>query len=161
VASLPDGRVAHLPLEEGAVPIREVLDAFAPQVVITHDARGVNAHPDHIAVHWLMRHALVGREATRLAMVAYTQEASEAASPRLLFPTAEADIDARLHLSASEIAAKEACLRVHEALVTISEGGPADLIRRPPIENYAFLGESRSASLEACGEDLFRNPLPL
>ena len=66
---------------------------------------------------------------------------------------AEADIDARLHLSPSEIAAKEACLRVHEALVTISAEGPADLIRRPPIENYAFLGESLAES----GEDLFRS----
>ena len=153
VATLPDSGLAHVPLEEAAQPIREVLEAFDPQLVITGDARGLNAHPDHIAVHWLLRHALVGHDDVRFAMVAYTEEASEASAPRLLFPTPEAQIDARLELTADEIDAKEACLRVHDALVTIHPDGPETLMRRPPVENYAFLGES----VHPKTDDLFRN----
>lgn len=147
IATLPDGRVARLPLEEAAAPIRAVLESFDPQVVITGDARGVNAHPDHIAAHWAVRHALVGAPKVRLAMLAYTQETREASLPRLLFATAEEEIDATLKLTASEVDAKEACLRVHEALVTLREDGPPELMRRPALEHYDFLGEPQPERL--------------
>ena len=156
IGGLPDGRLADVPLEEAARPIAEALASLHPQLVITGDARGLNAHPDHIAVHWLVRHALVGHEHVRLAMVAYTQEASDAAAPRLLFPTPEEQIDARLALRAEEIDAKEACLRVHDALVTLREDGAEGLQRRPPVENYAFLGEH----IRPQTDDLFRSLPP-
>lgn len=143
VGTLPDGRLARLPLEQAAAPIRAVLEAFEPQVVITGDARGVNAHPDHIAVHWAVRQALLGLAPMRLAMVAYTEETRQAALPRLLFATSEEEIDAVLRLTESEVDAKEACLRVHEALVTLREDGPPELMRRPPVEHYDFLGEAQ------------------
>jgi LmbE family N-acetylglucosaminyl deacetylase len=148
----PDGRLAQQPLPALAAPLREILEAFRPQVVITGDPRGVNAHPDHIAVHWAVRHALAESGDVRLAMLAYTEETCEAAQPRLMFATRAADIGASLTLSPSEIEAKEACLQVHEALVTLRADGPEGLIQRPPVEHYAFLGTSfaeRAADLFA------------
>ena len=141
LAGLPDGRLARLDLEELAAPVRAVLEVFAPQVVVTHDARGVNGHADHIAGHWGVRRALAGHSKVRLAQVAYTPATCEAARPRLLFPTREEEIDASLHLSAAEIEAKEACLRVHEALVTLRPDAPPGFLARPPIEHYDYLGE--------------------
>jgi len=151
VGELPDSRLARLPLEETAAPIRAVLEAFRPQVVITHDPRGVNGHADHIAAHWAVRAAVADAGDVRLAMVAYTRETSDAARPRLLFPTSDAEIDATLCLGEAEIDAKEACLRVHEALVTLREDGEPTLSRRPPVEYFDFLGEP----LDPPATDLF------
>jgi LmbE family N-acetylglucosaminyl deacetylase len=151
VPGLPDGRLARMDLGALAAPIRAAIDAFAPQVVVTHDARGVNGHADHIAVHWAVRHALLGVDGVRLAMIAYPPETAEAAKPRLLFATALDEIDATLHLDAAEIDAKEACLLVHEALVTLRDEPAEGLVSRPPIEHYDFLGDPQDPPVE----DLF------
>ncbi len=151
VETLPDSRLARCDLDEVASRIRAVLDALKPQVVIGHDPRGVNAHPDHIATHWALRHALLDRPPIRFAMLAYLQELTEMVKPRLLFATPEEDIDAVVHLSAEEADAKERALRVHEAFVTLRDDGEPSLLRRPPVERYDFLGEDRPEPLD----DLF------
>ncbi len=154
VPGLPDGRLARLDLDAVAAPIAETVAAFAPQVVVTHDARGVNGHPDHIAVHWAVRRALAAVRGTRLALVAYPPETAESARPRLLFATPTEEIDATLVLSAAEIDAKEACLRLHEGLVTLRASGPSEgLIVRPPVEHYDILG----ASFDPPVSDLWAN----
>lgn len=142
VPGLPDGRLAREPLAVLGDAVGEILDAFDPQVVIGHDPRGVNGHPDHIAAHWAVRRALEGRGPRRFAMVAYLQDTADAVTPRLLFPTAESEIDAVVDLDVREARAKEDCLRIHEALVTIFDDGPETLLRRPPVERYDFLGEA-------------------
>jgi len=137
--TLPDGRLARLPLDELARPVLDALSALEPDVVIAHDPKGVNGHADHIASHWAVRIALREHPGTRLAMVVYPEEISEAAKPRLLFPTGTAEIDVILELSEAEIDAKEACLRVHEALVTLRPDGPGRHIARPPREHFDWL----------------------
>ena len=139
---LPDGRLAREPLSALGAAVGDVVDAFDPQVVISHDPRGVNAHPDHIAAHWAVRRGLEGRAVRRLAMIVYLQEMADALRPRLLFPTPEAEVDAVVRLDAREARAKEDCLRIHEALVTVLDDGPDDLLRRPAVERYDFLGET-------------------
>ncbi|MHC4490203.1 MAG: PIG-L deacetylase family protein [Planctomycetota bacterium] len=142
VGGFPDGRLARCALDAVAAAIDEVLRAFEPQVVIGHDPRGVNAHGDHIATHWALRHALLGKQ-VRLAMLAYPASLAEEVKPRLLLPTPEDEIDAILHLTDDEIEAKERCLRIHEAFVTMRDAA-GKLLRRPPVERYDFFGEERS-----------------
>jgi LmbE family N-acetylglucosaminyl deacetylase len=151
VGNLPDSRMARCSLDELAAPIREAMQALRPQVVINHDSRGVNAHPDHIATHWAIRHALLDHSGVRFAMLGYPTELVEAIKPRLLFPTAEEELDAILRLTEEEIEAKEACLRIHEALVTLIDGVDPNLLKRPPIERYDFLDEDFDPPLD----DLF------
>lgn len=145
VADLPDGQLAKLEFRDLAAPIQDVLEHFEPEVIITHDARGVNGHPDHIAVHWGVRWTRGGTWGstcfTRLALVAYPPETCEAAKPRLLFPTANEDIDVSLELSAAEIDAKEACLRVHEGLITVRPVPGDDRPSRPPVEHFDLFDE--------------------
>jgi len=138
----PDGKMAYRPLDHVSASIFAVLEAFRPQVVIAHDPRGVNAHPDHIATHWALRHALLRASRTRVAMIAYTQEIVDSIKPRLLFATPENEIDAIVRLSEAEIDAKEACLREHDALITLRDDAEPLLLVRPPVERYDFLGES-------------------
>lgn len=149
---LPDGRTDRLPLAEADAPVRAAIAAFDPHVVISADARGVNGHRDHVAVHWAVRRALADAAPRRFAMLAYPPEVTEAAKPRLLFPTAEDEIDVVLHLDADETDAKEACLRTHEALVTLRPDTDDDeLVVRPPIERYDLLDEAHDPVLD----DLF------
>lgn len=144
LGDFPDGRMAYTGLDEMAAAIGGAMDALRPQVVIGHDPRGVNAHPDHIATHWAIRQALLTRDSVRFAMMAYLQDVADLVAPRLLFATPEDEIDAVIDLSPAEADAKEACLRVHEALITLRDDGDPELLRRPPIERYAFFGETRS-----------------
>lgn len=141
MGGFPDANMARSDLGAMSAALAAILEAFRPQVVISHDPRGVNAHADHIATHWSLRHALLAHPEIRLAMVAYPPEVAESIKPRLLFPTPEEEIDAILHLDEEELQAKERCLRIHEALVTLVDDADAALIRRPPVERYDFLGE--------------------
>lgn len=142
IAGLPDRGMARLPLDELTAPIRAALDAFRPQVVIGHDPRGVNAHPDHIASHWALRDALRDQPDVRFAMLAYPADLCEAVKPRLLFPTPEEEIDVVIHLTPGEAEKKERCLRIHEALVTLFAENEPGLMLRPPIERYDLFGEA-------------------
>jgi LmbE family N-acetylglucosaminyl deacetylase len=142
VMDLPDSRLAWSPLAEVGEKIGRVIDAFRPQIVIGPDPRGVNAHPDHVAAHWGLRAALATRPDVQLAMVAYTEEAAEAIRPRLLFPTPESEIHVVMELTPEETKAKEACLRIHEALVTLDPDGDPELLYRPAVERYSLLGEN-------------------
>jgi LmbE family N-acetylglucosaminyl deacetylase len=143
----PDGGMARRPLIELAGAVGAALDAFSPQVVIAHDPRGVNAHPDHIATHWAVRAALAERPGIRLAMLAYLQEAADLVAPRLLFATPEAEVDCVVQLDQAAVDAKQEALDIHEAIVTLKDDG-SDRLLRPPIERYDFLGESFDPPLE-------------
>jgi len=144
---LPDGALAEEPLARLGDVVGEAIDAFAPQVVIAVDPRGVNGHPDNIASHWAVRRALEGRAPRRLAQLVYLQETADAVKPRLLFPVPETAVDAVIRLDASETDAKEDCLRIHDALATVKEDGPEDLLYRPPIERFDFLGKPHDPPL--------------
>jgi LmbE family N-acetylglucosaminyl deacetylase len=146
VMDLPDGRLAFSPLSAVSERIGDVLEALRPQVLIGPDPRGVNAHPDHIAAHWAIRAALSTRPEVRFAMVAHTEAEVEAIRPRLLFSTPESEIHVVLELTPEEVAAKEACLRVHDALVTHDPDHDGDLLYRPPVERYSFLGGKGSGA---------------
>ncbi len=152
LGEFPDGKLARYDLAQLSETIRDVIRDFEPQVVIGHDSRGVNAHPDHIATHWATRYALLELGKIRFAMMAYPPEVVEQAKPRLMFATPVDEIDAVLHLSEEEADKKERCLRVHEALITLKEGsGDGDLIVRPAIERYDFFGEDKTPPVD----DLF------
>ncbi len=147
----PDGALAREPLATTGGYLLEVLRAFRPHVLITQDARGVNGHLDHVAAHWACRHAMTHHGVSRFAAIAYPPEVVELAKPRLLFPTPEEQIDVVVQLGEAERDAKEDCLRIHEAIVTIRDEGDAALIFRPPVERYDLLGQTFDPVLD----DLF------
>lgn len=137
---LPDGRLAREPLERVADVVRAAIERFDPHVIVTHCPRGVNGHADHIAAHWAVRRALHGRDRIRLAMAVYPPSLTEDI-PRLIFATPEAEIDAIVRLTPAEADAKERCLRVHDALVTLRDDADPALFRRPAVEHFDLLGE--------------------
>jgi len=141
IGDFPDSGMAYRPMSELTQAVGDCLDAFDPQVVIAHDPRGVNAHPDHIAAHWAIRAALATRPHIRLAMLAYLSDIVEQIKPRLMFATPDEAVDCVIELDAAETEAKERCLEIHDALITITGDGQDGRIVRPPIERYDFLGE--------------------
>ncbi|MDJ0974400.1 MAG: PIG-L family deacetylase [Planctomycetota bacterium] len=148
---LPDGGLGRIPLSDLLEPIRDVITVLDPTVVIGHDIRGVNGHPDHIAAHWALRMALEGRPTTRFAQVCYSPEVAASAQPRLLFPTPLDRIDCRLALEQVEIEVKEQCLRIHDAHISLVDETETGRVLRPPVECFEFWGESHQPPLD----DLF------
>jgi hypothetical protein len=91
------------------------------------------------------------REPSRLALLVYLAEAAEAARPRLIFPTQPEEVDAEVWLTPQEVDAKEDCLRLHDAIVTLRDPGQTGRIQRPGVERYDFLDETCSPPVD----DLF------
>jgi len=151
IGDLPDSGMAQVPMARLTQTVSDCIEALDPQVIIAHDPRGVNAHPDHIAAHWAIRAALANRPDVRLAMLAYLAEMVEQVKPRLMFATPDAAVDCEIVLSEAEVAIKERCLEVHEAIVTLVGDGADGRIVRPGIERYDFLGEN----LDPPVDDLF------
>lgn len=143
LARLPDGGLARLPLTRLGASIRACLDQFEPQVVLGHDPRGTNAHPDHIASHWALRSALAGSSVRRFAMLALGEESVRAATPRLMFSTPRHRIHCTLELTAEEELLKERCLLEHEAVMTMDPARSAreGMPLRLPREECEFFGE--------------------
>ena len=141
--SFPDSGMARYDLREMATTIGAAIDAMQPQVLVGHDPRGINAHPDHIAAHWAIRHALFDRSDVRFAMLAYGNEVAEQAKPRVMFPTPREHMHCIVNLTPEEVDAKERCLRIHEAIVTLKPDGPDDALKavRPHEECFEFFGE--------------------
>ncbi len=153
VPGLPDSGLAACSLPELAAPVVAAMEALRPHVVIAGDARGVNAHPDHIAAHWAVRRALEDyADPVRVAMLAYPPEVAEDAKPRLLFATKREEIDIVLTLDDDEIDAKQDCLAVHEAMISMrgEDGRPV----RPPLERFDLLGEAFDPPLACLFEGL-------
>jgi len=141
LGAFPDGGMARCPLAELADAVGAALDAYGPHVVIAHDPRGVNAHPDHVAAHWAVRAALATRPGIRLAMLAYLQDVADAVAPRLLFVTPEDEVDCVVELDPPAVDAKQQALDAHEAFVTMKDDGSGRQVR-PPVDRYDFLGEA-------------------
>ncbi len=147
--TFPDSGLARHDLRAVARTITEVIDSLNPQVLVGHDPRGINAHADHIAAHWAIRHALLDRD-IRFAMLAYGPDVVERAKPRLMFGTPRDQMHCVLTLTPSEVDTKERCLRIHDAIVTLFPEGPETsmLVPRPHVECFEFFGEPRATPVE-------------
>lgn len=163
LARLPDGGLARLSLAELATVVRTGIELVAPQVVLGHDPRGVNAHPDHIAAHWGLRRALEGSPVRRFGMLAHDAESAESAAPRLLFPTHRRRIHWTVELTPEEIRGKERCLEEHEAIITLDPrvAAEGDRTLRPPREQWEFFGEADGVVRDDLFAALPQAPLPV
>jgi LmbE family N-acetylglucosaminyl deacetylase len=126
--------------------VSAVLEAFRPQVLVSFGPRGVNAHPDHIATHHVVKRAVLEARdldpeaVPRLAMLTVPAGVAESI-PRLLFGTPDDEIDLVLDV-APWAEAKEACLRLHEAYLTVTGDGSDGRIARPPVETLRIWGDA-------------------
>jgi len=141
----PDGGMAHVDPRPIERDVAAVIEAFRPQVVVTFGARGINAHADHIATHWIVKRMVLeardrsnGEVAARLATMTVPQSFSDGID-RLLFARPDDAIDAVLDVSAWA-EQKEACLRVHDAYVTMADADGKHA--RPPRETMMIWGET-------------------
>ena len=94
---------------------------------------------------------LEGAGSPRFAMISYDEEIARLYRGRLLFPVPAEELDVIIHLTPDEVDKKEACLRLHEAIITMREDGDPSLLRRPPREKYDLLAEE----IDPPADDLF------
>ncbi|MFN8097496.1 MAG: N-acetyl-1-D-myo-inositol-2-amino-2-deoxy-alpha-D-glucopyranoside deacetylase [Dermatophilaceae bacterium] len=139
-AARPDAFVNADPAEAIGL-IREVLDAVAPDVVVTYENRGGYAHPDHIQTHRLTCAAIASMTRPLRTYAVFTPElwaredrawvARHVRAPGIGIPSPEepyaesvlpGDLAAVVHESATALARQEAALRAHATQVTVHEG---------------------------------------
>ncbi len=76
LCDLPDKKLAALPPETGLAIIRQEIEAFEPDLVLTFHKDGISGHPDHQAVaHWCLQAV---REATGPRLLGYGIAESQA-----------------------------------------------------------------------------------
>jgi len=134
----PDRNLAFIDPRPVEAEVRDVLRALRPNVLITFGARGINAHPDHIATHGIVRRAVLECRdedpaiARRFATVTVPQSVADSID-RLLFGTPDDQVGCVLDV-APWAERKEECLVIHEAYVTVTGDGSDGRIARPPVE---------------------------
>ncbi|TVT62312.1 N-acetyl-1-D-myo-inositol-2-amino-2-deoxy-alpha-D-glucopyranoside deacetylase [Amycolatopsis rhizosphaerae] len=101
------------PLGEQARQLREIVDEFGPQVVVTYNSFGGYGHPDHIRAHDVTMAAVTGAQSVR--RVFHIAAGGGAVLP----PEApETEITTEIDIRAT-LGAKIAALRAHETQVTV------------------------------------------
>lgn len=160
-AARPDAFVNADPAEAIGL-IREVLNAVAPDIVVTYENRGGYAHPDHIQTHRLTCAAVATMAPPPQTYAVFTPAAwaredrawvaSQVREEGIGIPSPEEpyaesvlpdDLTAVVHESATACARQAAALRAHATQVTVHDGWFAlsnDIAQRlPGREAWAVL----------------------
>ena len=100
IADLPDKKLAELPDHTGMKMIKEEVDFFKPDALITFHEQGISGHPDHQAVtRWLLE--LVKNQPKTIALFLYgvLLEQTEHMPRRRLLPMTLAEVTHRIVVS--------------------------------------------------------------
>ncbi|MBZ5497310.1 MAG: PIG-L family deacetylase [Acidobacteriia bacterium] len=90
---LPDGKLAELPAEHGLAIIRNEIETFLPDALITFHSAGISGHPDHqTAARWCLQAVQERSRPPRLIAYGISPEQARRISHRKLAPIPEDEI---------------------------------------------------------------------
>ena len=93
IHSLPDGRLAELPVMEGFAIIHQEIDAFQPDALITFHSAGISGHPDHQAVaRWCLQAVKERTDSLRLFSFGVSEEQARRVGHGSLTPIPDHEI---------------------------------------------------------------------
>jgi LmbE family N-acetylglucosaminyl deacetylase len=101
ICHLPDGKLAELPAEQGLTIVRDEIEAFLPDALITFHSAGISGHPDHRTVaRWCLDAVEERTHPPRLFAYGITAEQARRASHRKLTPIPDDEITHVIDVSA-------------------------------------------------------------
>ncbi len=134
IHSLPDGKLSELPADSGLEILRQEIDAFNPDALITFHFEGISGHPDHRTVSQWCLQAVQERNSggPRLLLFGISPEMASRVVHRKLTPIPGEEITHILDVS-GYLEYKLAAIRCHR-----SQSESWDRIRMVPggIESY-------------------------
>jgi LmbE family N-acetylglucosaminyl deacetylase len=87
IYDLPDGKLAQLPAEQGLRIIRNEIESFHPDAIITFHAAGISGHPDHqTAARWCMQAVQEGNGTPLLFAYGISEDQARRINHRKLAP---------------------------------------------------------------------------
>jgi LmbE family N-acetylglucosaminyl deacetylase len=93
IHSLPDGRLAELPVMEGLAIIHQEIDACQPDALITFHSAGISGHPDHQTVaSWCLQAVKERTDSLRLFSFGISEEQARRVGHRRLTPIPDHEI---------------------------------------------------------------------
>jgi N-acetylglucosamine malate deacetylase 2 len=93
IGDLPDKKLSELPDHIGMKMIRDEIDFFKPDVLITFHEQGISGHPDHQTVtRWLLEVLKNKQETSSLFLYGVLLEQTEHISRRRLLPMTLAEV---------------------------------------------------------------------
>jgi LmbE family N-acetylglucosaminyl deacetylase len=101
IYDLPDSKLAQLPAEQGLRIIRDEIESFCPDAMITFHAAGISGHPDHQTVaRWCLQALQERNDSTRLFAFGISEEQVRRIDHRKLAPMLAHEITHVIDVSA-------------------------------------------------------------
>lgn len=93
IHDLPDGKLADLPGDRGPAIVRQEIETFHPDALISFHSEGISGHPDHRTVsRWCLRAVQEQTRPLRLFAYGVSAEQARRATHRKLTPIPEDEI---------------------------------------------------------------------
>jgi LmbE family N-acetylglucosaminyl deacetylase len=99
ICDLPDKKLAGLPDETGVSVIRQEIDTFGPDLIVTFHIAGISGHPDHCTVARWCLEAVRDHGGPRLLGFGLSEEQARRVGFRELLPIPEAELTHALDVS--------------------------------------------------------------
>ncbi|MGA2260768.1 MAG: PIG-L deacetylase family protein [Acidobacteriota bacterium] len=132
---LPDGKLAELPAEHGLTIIRQEINTFLPDALITFHAAGISGHPDHqTAARWCLQAVQEQTNPPRMYAYGISSEQARRISHRKLTPIPDDEITHVIDVS-QYLDYKFSAIRCHQSQseawekIQAVEGGLASHLR--------------------------------
>jgi N-acetylglucosamine malate deacetylase 2 len=115
IYDLPDGRLAHLPADDGLAIIRGEIEACLPDALITFHAAGISGHPDHQTVaSWCLQAAEEHGNGLRLFAYGISEDQARRIKHRKLAPIPARELTHVIDVS-RYLEYKFAAIRCHQS----------------------------------------------
>ena len=115
IYSLPDGKLAELPAEQGIGIIRQEIEIFSPDALLTFHPGGISGHPDHQTVaRWCLSALSEGSRPIRLFAYGVSVDQARRVTHRKLAPIPDEELTHVLDVS-NYLEFKFAAIRCHKS----------------------------------------------
>ncbi len=155
IHDLPDGKLAELPLQQGLTIVRQEIEAFRPDALISFHSAGISGHPDHRTVsRWCLQAVQERPEPPKLFAYGVSAEQARRATHRRLTPIPDGEITHIVDVSAF-LPYKLEAIRCHQSQ---AEGWQRMMTIAGGIESY-LRNEHFSQVWPVAGDGLRRDHL--
>jgi LmbE family N-acetylglucosaminyl deacetylase len=115
IYTLPDGKLAQLPAEQGIGIIRQEIETFSPDALLTFHTGGISGHPDHQTVaRWCLSAIKESNRPLRLFAYGVSVDQARRVTHRKLAPIPDEELTHILDVS-NYLEFKFAAIRCHQS----------------------------------------------
>ena len=117
IHDLPDKRLQHIPEQHGIDIIRQEIQRFKPDIMITYHDNTISGHPDHLVVtKWTLHAVMSTQNSPRLFLFGLDQKQTSMVTFRKLIPITDGEVTHRINVE-NFINDKIVAIRCHKSQI--------------------------------------------